>query len=159
MILTVEDVLERIESQKLLEKSSMKNTLLLNSKNLEKKKALLNKLNSDYSSEKLGERVYNMQAESILKDIDDIEERKRRGEREYEDLQNESTITKETIYQAFEHFDSLYKTATFEQRKLLLRALIKKIEVEPNRKDMKCITFWFDYDDALLLTKTGRTVS
>lgn len=153
MILTVEDVLERIESQKLLEKSSMKNTLLLNSKNLEKKKALLNKLNSDYSSEKLGARVYNMQAEY------DIEERKRRGEREYEDLQSESTITKETIYQAFEHFDSLYKTATFEQRKLLLRALIKKIEVEPNRKDMKCITFWFDYDDALLLTKTGRTVS
>jgi len=155
----VEDVLERIESQKLLEKSSMKNTLLLNSKNLEKKKALLNKLNSDYSSEKLGARVYNMQAESILKDIDDMEERKRRVEREYEDLQSESTITKETIYQALEHFDSLYKTATFEQRKLLLRALIKKIEVEPNRKDIKCITFWFDYDDALLLSKTGGTVS
>ncbi|KPV39302.1 hypothetical protein AN477_22655, partial [Alicyclobacillus ferrooxydans] len=43
--------------------------------------------------------------------------------------------------------------------KSLIRAVIKKIEVEPNRKDIKKITFWFDYDDALLLSKTGGTVS
>ncbi|KPV45776.1 hypothetical protein AN477_00100, partial [Alicyclobacillus ferrooxydans] len=42
--------------------------------------------------------------------------------------------------------------------KSLIRAVIKKIEVEPNRKDIKKITFWFDYDDALLLSKTGGTV-
>lgn len=52
-----------------------------------------------------------------------------------------------------ENFDNLYDTAINEEKKLLVRAIIKKIEVEPN---LKHIAFWFDYDDALLLNKTGH---
>ncbi len=52
-------------------------------------------------------------------------------------------ITKEVVYQALENFDNLYETAT-------------NIEVELNRKETKYITFLFDYDDALLLSKTER---
>ena len=48
-------------------------------------------------------------------------------------------------------------------KKSLLRAIIKKIEVQPNRKEIKGITYWFDcdngQDDALLVSKEGRTVS
>lgn len=80
-------------------------------------------------------------------------------EEEIEDLKSEATISKDTIYQALENFDNLYETATNEEKKLLLRAIIRKIEVEPNRKYIKQITFWFDFDDALLLSKTGGTVS
>lgn len=158
-ITIIEEVLDNIEKQNILDESSIRNALLLNKKSLEMKKSHLDKLNSDYFSEKIRAEVYNMQAESILKDIADIEERKKRIEREYEDLKTDTIITKETIYQALENFDNLYETATNEQRKLLIRAIIKRIEVESNRKDIKHITFWFDYDDALLLSKTGGALS
>lgn len=45
-------------------------------------------------------------------------------------------------------------------KKSLLRAIIKKIEVQPNRKEIKGITYWFDcdngQDDALLVSKEGE---
>ncbi|MEK5389566.1 recombinase family protein [Margalitia sp. FSL K6-0131] len=135
----VEEVLDRIEEQKVLEESSIRKSLLLNKKSLEKKKAHLDKLNSDYFAEKIRAEVYNMQAELILKDIAVLEDRRREFEREYEDLHSESIITKESVFQALENFDTLYESATFEQRKQLIRAIIKKIEVEPNRKDIKHI--------------------
>lgn len=154
----VEEVLAKIEKQKMVEESSIRKNLSLNKKSLEKKKAHLDKLNSDYFSGKIGAMIYNMHAESILNEITEIEERNRWIEREFEDLQTETMITNETIYKALENFDCLYETATNEQKKLLIRAIIKKIEVESNRKDIKNITFWFDFDDALLLSKTGGTV-
>jgi site-specific DNA recombinase len=50
-------------------------------------------------------------------------------------------ITKETVIEAFRNFSALYDMASNEQKKALIRAIIKKIEVEPNRKDIKRITF------------------
>lgn len=58
----------------------------------------------------------------------------------------------------FPIYDLFYK-----QNKSLLRAIIKKIEVQPNHKDIKRITYWFDYDNAqddyFLVSKERRTVS
>lgn len=151
----VEELLNKLENQNLLEKSSMRNDLLIHKKSLDKKKAYLEKFTNDYLSEKISAETYNTLAESFRKDLADLEEKKKRIERQLEDLQSETIITREVVYQALENFDNLFESATNEQKKLLIRAIIKKIEVEPNRKDIKNITFWFDYDDALLLSKAG----
>lgn len=155
----VEEVLNKIEKQNELEESSIKKTMLLNNKSFGKKKAHLEKLTNDYFSEKISAETYSKLAESLQKDLANLEEKKKEIERKFEDLQSETIITKEVIYQALENFDNLFETATNEEKKLLVRAIIKKIEVEPNRKELKHITFWFDYDDALLLSKTGGAVS
>lgn len=67
------------------------------------------------------------------------------------------------VIRALGNFTDLYKDANYELKKSLLRAIIKKIEVQSNRTDIKQITYWFDYgnnqDDALLVSKEGRTVS
>ncbi|MGE6402239.1 recombinase family protein [Bacillus cereus] len=154
----VDEVLNKIKKQNILQENSVKDTLLLNKKGLHKKKSYLDKLNNDYFSEKIRAEVYNMQAEALLKDVADLEEKGREIEREYEDLKSETIITKETVNEALKNFNNLFDNATYEQRKMLIRTIIKKIEVEPNRKDLRCISFWFDYDDALLLSKTGGTV-
>ncbi|KIQ83826.1 hypothetical protein RW25_21530 [Bacillus sp. L_1B0_8] len=69
----------------------------------------------------------------------------------------EVPITKEIVIRALENFTDLYKHANYELEKSLLRAIIKKIEVQSNRTDIKQITYWFDYDnnqdDALLVSK------
>lgn len=140
------------------EENSIRDALLLNKKSLEMKKTQLEKLTNDYYSDKLSAETYDSLSKGIRKDLEILEKKYRSYEEEYEDLQSETIISKDTIYQALENFDNLYETATNEEKKLLLRAIIKKIEVEPNRKDIKKITFWFDFDDALLLSKTGGTV-
>ena len=45
------------------------------------------------------------------------------------------------------NFDSLFKDATNEEKRTLLRALIKEIHVETDRKSIKNIVFWFTEDD------------
>ncbi|EEL67856.1 DNA recombinase [Bacillus mycoides] len=67
------------------------------------------------------------------------------------------------VIRALGNFTDLYKHANYELKKSLLRAIIKKIEVQSNRTDIKQITYWFDYgnnpEDALLVSKEGRTLS
>lgn len=154
----VDEVLAKIEKQNNQEESSIKEDLKLVNKSFKKKNANLEKLNHDYFSNKISAEVYNMLSESLLRGLTDLEEKKKEIERKLENLQSDVLITKETIYKALENFDNLFKTATNEEKKLLVRAIIKKIEVKPNRKEIKQITFWFDFDDALLLSKTGRTL-
>ncbi|OAJ74713.1 hypothetical protein AYJ08_08115 [Brevibacillus sp. SKDU10] len=88
-----------------------------------------------------------------------MNEKKSAVERESDTKADCVVITKEAIIEALRNFSALYDTATNEQKKQLIRAIIKKIEMEPNREDIKIITFWFDFDDALLLSKTRGTLA
>lgn len=155
----VESVLEKIEKQSADEVSGIRNSMIITVGSLEKKKGHLEKLTRDYYEEKLSPEVYSELSEELRHNIKELSEKKFKIEKEMEEKQSNSIITKEMVIQALRSFNELFQVATNEQKKELIRAIIKKIEVEPNRKDIKKITFWFDYDDDLLLSKTGGTVS
>ncbi|MGP3610351.1 recombinase family protein [Anoxybacteroides rupiense] len=155
----VENVLAKIEKQHQEEIAALHNSLILIGRSLEKKKSHLDKLSKDYFAEKISAETYNELSEALRKEIKELQEKKANIEREFEIKSSRGVITKEIVIEALRNFSALYDTASNEQKKALIRAIIKKIEVEPNRKDIKRITFWFDYDDALLLSKTRGTVS
>lgn len=154
----VENVLAKIEKQYDEELVGAKNSLIIITRNLEKKKAHLDKLSRDYFAEKISAETFNELSEALRKDIGALQEKMDNIERKREIKSSRVIVTKETVIEALRNFSALYDTASNEQKRALVRAIIKKIEVEPNRKDVNRITFWFDYDDALLLSKTRRTI-
>jgi site-specific DNA recombinase len=73
-------------------------------------------------------------------------------------------INKELIIEALNNFDNLFEEATNEEKRTLLRALIKEIHMEADRKSIKNIVFWFtEYDKfmntALPVSEERRTLS
>lgn len=67
-------------------------------------------------------------------------------------------INKELIIEAMQNFEVMFEIADNEEKKQLIRALVKRIEVEPDRKSLKSIVFWFSEDNALPLNDTRRTI-
>ncbi|HDR4582813.1 recombinase family protein [Bacillus paranthracis] len=157
----VDETFERIKQQREYGMERIKSDLLYINEELKRGKYRLNKLNKDYLDEKIRVEAYTELYEPLRKEIGELESEKNKLDRKIESA--EVPITKKIIINALENFTDLYENATYEQKKSLLRAIIKKIEVQPNRKDIKGITYWFDcdngQDDALLVSKEGRTVS
>lgn len=72
---------------------------------------------------------------------------------------------------ALKDFDKLYDIADNQTRKVLLRSLIKKIEMNKDRKTINSITLWFEegntpspppplfFDDGFPVSEVQRTVS
>lgn len=68
-------------------------------------------------------------------------------------------INKELIIEAMQNFEVMFEIADNEEKKQLIRALVKRIEMEPDRKSLKSIVFWFSEDNALPLNDMRGTVS
>ncbi|RLQ94003.1 DNA recombinase [Falsibacillus albus] len=56
-------------------------------------------------------------------------------------------INEELISEALKDFDGLFQIADKKTRKLLLKTIIRKIELENDRKTIKSITFWFEEEN------------
>ncbi|MED3282577.1 recombinase family protein, partial [Bacillus thuringiensis] len=69
------------------------------------------------------------------------------------------TINKEEVIYALGNFNKLFKIVNDEEKKLLIRSLIREVQMEANRKDVKEITFWFLPSSVLPSNKVRRTVS
>ncbi|KPV44517.1 recombinase family protein, partial [Alicyclobacillus ferrooxydans] len=154
----VENVVNRITGENDKALVDVKNSITAISKRLGKQKIHLDKLTKDYFDERISPEAYNELSERVRKEVTELQLQRSQLDRKYEEQTSHSVITKRDVMDALSNFDVLYDKASNEEKKSLIRAVIKKIEVEPNRKDIKKITFWFDYDDALLLSKTGGTV-
>lgn len=128
----------------------IKSDLLYINEELKRRRNRIVKLNKDYFDEKIRVETYTELSDPLRKEIDELEAEKYKIERKVESA--EVPITKEMVIKALENFTDLYKHANYELKKSLLRAIIKKIEVQSNRTDIKQITYWFDYgnnqDDA-----------
>lgn len=155
----VEDVFKKIAREKDEDETDTKSGLKAISKRLSTQKIHLDKLTKDYFEERISPELYTELSQRIRGEVVALQSQKNQLEQKCDSHALRSIITKEDVIDALINFNSLYDNATYEEKKSLIRAIIKKIEVEPNRKDIKRITFWFDYDDALLLSKTGGTVS
>ncbi|MEB9907522.1 recombinase family protein [Bacillus anthracis] len=157
----VDKTLERIQEKREWGMERIKSDLLYIDEELKRRKNRIVKLNKDYFDEKIRVETYTELSDPLRKEIDELGVEKDKLERKVESA--EVPITKEIVIKALENFTDLYKYTNYELKKSLLRAIIKKIEVQSNRTDIKQITYWFDYgnnqDDALLVSKEGRTVS
>ncbi|MCZ7522781.1 recombinase family protein [Bacillus pacificus] len=157
----VDKTFERIQEKKENGIKRIKNDLSYINEELKRKKQFIKKLNKDYFDEKIRVETYTELSEPLREEMVELEREKSKLDRKIES--SEIPITKEMVIKALENFTNLYENATYEQKKSLLRAIIKIIEVQPNRKEIKGITYWFDcdngQDDALLVSKEGRTVS
>ncbi|GMR63939.1 MULTISPECIES: recombinase family protein [Bacillus] len=157
----VDKTLERIQEKREWGMERIKSDLLYINEELKRRRNRIVKLNKDYFDEKIRVETYTELSDPLRKEIDELEAEKHKLEKKIESA--EVPITKEMVIRALGNFTDLYKHANYELKKSLLRAIIKKIEVQSNRTDIKQITYWFDYgnnpEDALLVSKEGRTVS
>jgi site-specific DNA recombinase len=118
----------------------------------------LNKVDNDYMTEKID-------IDSYQRIIGILMERKKK----YDDKQKKTEtllskapviIEENQVVEMLMNFTELFETAANEEKKLLIRALIKEINMNKDRKGIKDITFWFSPAKSYLPSdKTGRTVS
>lgn len=114
------------------------------------------KLDEDYFMGNIESTTYNRLMIGIEKQIKDIERGIRRLEQEI--TSNEEKVDKDLILDTLKNFEQFFALVSDEERKLLIRSLIKEIQMEENRKDVKEITFWFSSVPSLPSNKAGRAV-
>jgi site-specific DNA recombinase len=73
-------------------------------------------------------------------------------------------INKDMVHEALKQFNELFNDTSNEEKKALLRALIKEVHMESDRTTLKKIVFWFLEDDdfsesGLPVGDARRTVS
>lgn len=115
------------------------------------------KLDNDYFAGELESSTYNRLMNNLQKEIESLEREIRKSDSII--TSNERSIDKDQIIYALKNFNKLFEIVSPEERKLLVRSLIKEIQMEENRKDVKEITFWFSSVPSLPSNKAGRTVS
>lgn len=92
----------------------------------------------------------------LQKEIDTLESNIRKSESKISS--NERSINKDEVIYALKNFKKLFEIVS-DDEKVLVRSLIKEIQMEENRKDFKKITFWFSSDNVLPSNKVRRALS
>lgn len=91
--------------------------------------------------------------------IDEFKKKVNGQKRVIEKTSAQNNINKEVVVAALHNFNELFHRADSEEKKMLVRALIKEIEMENDRKDIKKVTFWFSSESVLPSNKESRTIS
>ncbi|WP_235252352.1 recombinase family protein [Niallia circulans] len=108
---------------------------------------LLKARQANKSKNKEEEKIYNLMLIQTVGEREEIEKKVN----EYEIfIKNHSTslnITKDQIVTALKDFDELFEIADKETRKVLLRSIIKRIDLSKDRKSIKSLTLWFEEGD------------
>ncbi|NRD80039.1 recombinase family protein [Bacillus sp. BRMEA1] len=115
------------------------------------------KLDSDYFDEKIETQLYNRLSNELQIQIDEFKKKVSKQSREIEKVSAQNNINKEVVVAALHNFNELFNKADSEEKKMLIRALIKEIHMENNRKDIKKITFWFSSESVLPSNEASRT--
>jgi Site-specific recombinases, DNA invertase Pin homologs len=155
----IDEVLEKLERDVERETKDFQQSLkilereLLNNENRQKK------LDDDYFNGSIAVHQYNRLSEQIRMRNEELSSQIDKFQRMVEVEYAKIKFDRNTVKQALMNFDSLFDSATNEQKKALIRALIKRIDVEPDRRSIKEITFWFFDKPILPLSNTRRTVS
>jgi site-specific DNA recombinase len=114
------------------------------------------KLDDDYFEGIIESGTYNRLMIEIEKKIKELEKCIKKSENEI--VSNEAKVGKDLIFNTLKNFDQFFSLVSDEEKKLLVRSLIKEIKMEDNRKDVKEITFWFSSNSSLPSSKVSRTV-
>ncbi|MFP3918341.1 recombinase family protein [Lysinibacillus telephonicus] len=113
---------------------------------------LNNLLKSDYEKER-----NSRMAEKISQQLIELENNKAFLVDEINEKKS-MQIDENGIREVFSDFEKVYYSADRLLKKSLLKALIKRIEVSKNRRELESIEFWFFPEYRLPLGELGRTV-
>src|SRR5690606_29078164 len=102
---------------------------------------------------------YNRLSINIQTDIENFKQKLAQQKREMEKLSATNKIDNEIVKTALQNFNDLFYKADGEEKKMLVRALIKEILMEENRKNIKNIALWFTSENALTTNKESIKVS
>lgn len=160
----VDGIMERLKNEESHSTAQLEKDLSIQQKSMKKLLEKQTKQDSDYYDEKINASIYNRLSEKLEVEISEHRNAVAYLEREIEKMQAKVSINKEIIIEALTNFDNLFESATNEEKKALIRALIKEIHVEADRESIKNIVFWFSEDDTIMpsvlpLQETRRTVS
>ncbi|MGG1397632.1 recombinase family protein [Bacillus salipaludis] len=115
------------------------------------------KLDKDYFADKIETSLYNRLSIKKQSEIDSLHKLIHEQQNKIEKLSRNNSIDKEIVIAALLNFNELFHKADSEEKRMLVRALIKEIQMEDNRKDIKNITFWFSSEGVLPSNKASRT--
>ncbi|PYF07894.1 recombinase family protein [Ureibacillus chungkukjangi] len=107
----------------------------------------LNKLDLDYRKGDITPKSYGRQTKNIELDIETLEEQVVEFERK--NAVQKETISAEKVSELLKAFDQVFDQADMPSKKLLIRSLIKSIEVNLDRKSLKRIVFWNSEDSTI----------
>lgn len=153
----VEGIMARLRGEESQSSSEFEKDLSIQRTSLKKLLEKQLKQDNDYYSNTITAAVYSRISEKLGNDIIECKQVITHIEREIEKLHSKVIINKEIIIEALTNFDNMFEEATNEEKRALLRALIKEVHMEADRKSIKNIVFWFTEGDSL--TESALPVS
>jgi site-specific DNA recombinase len=157
--LIIDEVLKKLEYDVKQDTQEIQQIVNMLEKELTVKKTNLNKLNEDYFNDHIAAKLYNMRAEELMDKIDGLSERINQYQKELNREFAKIKIDKEIVNQALINFNLLFESASNMQKKALIRALVKRVEVEQDRQTIKDIALWFCDELTLPLSEVRGAVS
>ncbi|WCM61377.1 recombinase family protein [Paenibacillus polymyxa] len=138
------EVLGKIQAKRLEERASLESLIYSVSTNLQKKQVYSEKLDKDYFEGAISAVSYDELVTKIRIQISSLKESLYNLEKQQEEYDYRGIMSKQEVIDALRNFNIVYAKANFEQKKALMKAVIRKVEMEANRKDIKRISFWFE---------------
>ncbi|MEF3305345.1 recombinase family protein [Paenibacillus sp. GYB003] len=154
----IDEVLAKLEQDVKQDTYEIQQTLNLVEKELTRNEAMQKKLDTDYFAGAIAAQQHSRLSEQLRERNEELSERIDRFQRMLDAEYAKIKINRDTVNQALINFNSLIDSATNEQKKALIRALVKRVEVETDRQTIKDITFWFFDGLTLPLSKVRGTL-
>ncbi|HFK1424863.1 MULTISPECIES: recombinase family protein [Bacillus cereus group] len=155
----IEEVLKKLISNETNSGENLVTDIELFEKELKKQKAKREHLDDKFFDESITVENYNRLVEKVNQSIESLEKKIITLKSELEEKSPLIDVKPNELKKFFNDFNKAFQVATSEQKKTLVRSLIKEIIVTPDRKDIKHISFWFFDDDDLPSNPSRRTVS
>lgn len=139
--------MKRLTDEESLSTNELEKDLSIQRMSLKKLLEKQEKQDADYYANEIKASLYNRLSEMVEAEIEESNQVMAHLERAIKEMKSTIIINKELIIEALTNFDDIFEEATNEEKRSLLRALIKEIHVEADRKSIKNIVFWFTEDD------------
>lgn len=154
----ITDVIKKLQQNELINIDDLLKQRKLLTLQLEPLKQRQRKIDIQYNEGVLNVRSYNRLIEEVDDEIEKLEKQINELNREIEVNSPLTSISANMVKEAFENFNSAFEAASDEDKKMLIRALIREIHVTVDRKEIKNISFWFFNTDGFPSNESGGTV-
>ncbi|MCM3022325.1 recombinase family protein [Heyndrickxia ginsengihumi] len=161
----VNEIIEQLTNEKHADTSRLLAQIKANKKELKIRTEELEVIDRDYRNKEITAKTHGRLTEKIEVEIEHFEGIICELEKQYEKITSTYSINDSVIKEALANFNELFAEASNDNKKVLVRSLIRQIEMEPNRKEVKRVVFWFSEgnafskNDALPESEGRRTVS
>ncbi|NKI20355.1 hypothetical protein HFN20_03740 [Paenibacillus dendritiformis] len=155
----VDEVLKKIEEDVSQDKKPLElryNDLKLQ---VEKQTKRIDWLDERYLNREINSDDYNRLITKEQSELAKAYELLAKTERKIARLDYESQINSQMVVEILKDFDSLFETADDQEKKVLIRSVIKSVHVSTDRKKLERISLWIGDDLSVPASCERRTVS